>query len=114
MIEKNPLQAFEQLAARAAIAVARQGHTQVAKSQVHRDLTIDAPRISRNGLALDGNNAGTAGGNFNFGADPNGNYRATDNFFRFFSDSDGDSDGNRDVDGFDMGQFSRRFRKSLP
>ena len=104
------------------------------------DLKIDASRISRNGLALDGNRDGTAGGDFLFGANPNGSILATDNFFRMFGDADGDRDvddadrdvfnrafrkpvniytamfdfdGDLDVDGLDLSQFSRRFRKTL-
>lgn len=104
------------------------------------DLKIDASRISRNGLVLDGDRDGTAGGDFYFGADSSGSIQATDNFFRMFGDSDGDRDvddtdrdtfnlafrkplnnftaifdfdGDLDVDGQDLSQFSRRFRKTL-
>ena len=104
------------------------------------DLTIDATQITRNGLRLDGDSDGSAGGDYHFGADSNGNLKATDNFFRFFGDADGDRDvdaldlslfnlafrkppnaytaifdfdADNDVDGLDLSQFSRRFRKSL-
>nr|WP_161501361.1 Ig-like domain-containing protein [Rhodopirellula sp. SM50] len=63
-------------------------------------LTMKAGLITVGAMVLDGNGDGTA-------ADHVFGNEATDNFFRFF----GDSDGDRDVDGQDYGRFGRSFLK---
>ncbi|WP_197456026.1 Ig-like domain-containing protein [Stieleria neptunia] len=63
-------------------------------------LTMKASLITVGAMVLDGNGDGTAADHV-FGND------ATDNFFRFF----GDSDGDRDVDGQDYGRFGLTFLK---
>ncbi|QEF99095.1 hypothetical protein Mal15_31550 [Stieleria maiorica] len=67
-------------------------------------LTIDPSKVRRAGtsVTLDGNDDGRQGGDFVFGA------AATDRFFAFF----GDTDGDRDVDGQDYGRFGLSFLKS--
>ena len=65
--------------------------------------TIDgqAIRSLADDRALDGSSNGTPGGDFVFGDEE------VDNFFAHF----GDSDGDRDVDGIDLGAFGQTFRK---
>ncbi|MDV6033296.1 MAG: hypothetical protein F9B45_25055 [Phycisphaera sp. RhM] len=63
-------------------------------------LTMKASLITAGAMVLDGNGDGTA-------ADHVFGNEATDNFFRFF----GDSDGDRDVDGQDYGRFGLTFLK---
>jgi hypothetical protein len=64
-------------------------------------LTIYGNKVhdSVTGTDLDGDNNGTFGGNYVFGA------VATDKFFRLF----GDSDGDRDVDGVDLARFRQAY-----
>ena len=59
-------------------------------------LTLNPTRISIGGLSLDGDGDGNEGGNYQFGN------REVDQFFRLF----GDGDGDRDVDGRDLGRLS--------
>ncbi|MFK7767248.1 MAG: M4 family metallopeptidase [Mariniblastus sp.] len=68
------------------------------------ELTVDGSLIqsTASGQLLDGDSDGVAGGNYLFGD------TIDDQFFRFF----GDSDGDRDVDGIDFGQFRNTFFKS--
>ncbi|WP_372895656.1 Ig-like domain-containing protein [Stieleria sp.] len=63
-------------------------------------LTMKASMITVGAMVLDGNGDGTA-------ADHVFGNEATDNFFRFF----GDTDGDRDVDGQDYGRFGLTFLK---
>ncbi|MCS7469113.1 GEVED domain-containing protein [Stieleria sp. ICT_E10.1] len=67
-------------------------------------LTIDPTKVHRAGtsIALDGDGDGLQGGTYAFGT------TATDQFFAFF----GDTDGDRDVDGQDYGRFGLTFLKS--
>lgn len=62
-------------------------------------LTINAMRVDRAGVLLDGNSDGTAGDDFVFGDDDG------DRLFRLY----GDTDGDRDVDGQDYGRFGMSF-----
>ncbi len=48
------------------------------------ELLIDASKVTRSGVALDGNSDGTAGGDISFGTD------ASDAFFALFGDANGD------------------------
>lgn len=64
-------------------------------------LTLNAQYIHTGVMPLDGNADGSGGDAHIFGA------QATDNFFRIF----GDSDGNRGVDGQDLGRFGLTFLK---
>ena len=66
-------------------------------------LAISADRISSQGVALDGNDDGSAGGDFVFGAE------STDNFFRRY----GDVNGNRSVDLLDFSQFRLSFGSGI-
>lgn len=67
-------------------------------------LRIDATKVTYNGQQLDGDLDGVAGGDYVFGND------ATDAFFRFY----GDVDGDRDVDNRDFLKFRSTFRMSYP
>lgn len=64
------------------------------------ELTIDATKVLYNGLELDGDADGIAGGDFVFGDE------ALDQFFRLF----GDADSDRDVDNRDFLRFRVAFR----
>lgn len=67
------------------------------------ELRVDATKvISTEGFGLDANQDGITGDDFIFGD------RASDKFFRFF----GDTDGDRDVDGQDYGRFGLSFLSS--
>jgi hypothetical protein len=70
------------------------------------DLVVKSDLIRVNGLSLDGDNDGVAGGDFYFGRTAEDNIVATDNFFRMF----GDTDGDRDVDAFDTARFNAVFQ----
>ncbi|TWU48669.1 hypothetical protein Poly51_45700 [Rubripirellula tenax] len=68
------------------------------------ELSVDASKIvSANGLGLDANQDGVAGDDFIFGNE------ATDKFFRYY----GDIDGDRDVDGSDFLFFRGAYNKSV-
>ncbi|QEG02237.1 putative peptidase [Stieleria maiorica] len=68
-------------------------------------LILKSPLITASGLQLDGNGNGVvdAEDDYRFGD------QATDAFFRFY----GDTDGDRDVDGQDYGRFGLTFLKSV-
>ena len=66
------------------------------------ELIANSSLITRNGLALDGDKNGSTGGDFLFGRDANDQAVATDKFFRFFGDADGDAD----VDILDAAKFN--------
>jgi len=65
------------------------------------ELIIDAANVKRSNVDLDGDRNGVAGGVYRFGT------LSTDRFFAFF----GDSDGNRNVRGSDVNDFSRSVGK---
>jgi hypothetical protein len=60
-------------------------------------LTVQSAGITKSGVPLDGDGNGIAGDSYVLGES------ATDNFFRYF----GDYDGNRIVNGIDLGRFRR-------
>ncbi len=66
-------------------------------------LTIDHAKVAYSGLLLDGDEDGTAGGDYVFGD------ALVDNFFRFY----GDRDGDRDVDLTDFAYFRRTYGKGV-
>ncbi len=73
------------------------------------ELVAKSSSISRNGLAMDGDKNGSPGGDFLFGRDANDQAVATDKFFRFFGDADGDGD----VDTLDAAKFNLAFSSKL-
>ncbi len=65
------------------------------------ELTINATRVRSDGLDLDGDANGTAGGNLRFGDQPG------HRFFRLF----GDGNGDRIVNAIDVGMFNNTYRR---